>query len=244
MLATAAIAANAQVAATTPPSPSIAALQVAIAKGQTGAESAFWAHVQEVGSPLAESGEGASGNILITFVWRGDSDTRNVVLVNTAIASSDFAESQLAHIAGSNVWYRSYIAQADARFTYELSVNDDMTPFDQVTDWGKRTSTFHVDPLNVHLFRSTIMGGRPLSYFEGPKAPPEPWIKPQTGASKGHLDQVAFVSKQLGNTRDLWVYTPSEFDRLKSAHEGLPLLLVFDGGEYVSSIPTRRSWTI
>jgi enterochelin esterase-like enzyme len=240
MFASAATAVNAQVSPPTsvPLSPSIAALQHALAQRQGGAESEFWAHVQKVGSPLIEPTEGASGNILITFVWRGDLDTRNVVLVNTAIASSDFAESQLARVPATNVWYRTYVARADARFAYELSVNDDMTPFDQVTDWGKRTSTFHVDPMNPHVFRSTIMGGRPLSYIEGPSAPPEPWITSQTGALKGHLNQIPFVSRQLGNTRDLWVYTPSEFETLKSAAGGLPLLLVFDGGEYVSSIPT------
>ena len=221
-----------------PLSPSIAALQHAVVQGTSDAESQFWAHVQQTGSPLIEPAKGASGNILITFLWKGDADTHNVLLVNTAIASSDFAESQLARITGTDVWYRTYLTPASARFTYELSVNDDMTPFDKVTDWGKRTSTFHVDPMNARVFRSTIMGGRPMSYVEGPNASPESWIQTQAVTAKGHLEQTTFVSKRLGNTRDVWVYTPPEFDTLKRDPKGLPLLLVFDGGEYVSSVPT------
>jgi enterochelin esterase family protein len=112
-----------------------------------------------------------------------------------------------------------------------------MIPFDQVTDWGKRTSTFHADPLNARTFRSTIFGGRSLSYVEGPKAPPERWIQQQPSAAKGHLEQSSFTSKKLGNTRDIWIYTPPGFESHRSNLPGLPLLLVFDGGEYISSIP-------
>jgi len=233
-----AVAALASSPASTPRSPSIVNLEEALANGAGDAESAFWAHAQKAGTPLIEGTKDASGNVLLTFVWRGDSATRNVVLVNAAVASSDFSLSQLTHIAGTDIWYRTYVVPADVRFSYELSVNDDMTPFDQVTDWGKRTSTFHSDPMNPRIFRSTIMGGRPLSYAEGPEAPGQPWIKPGTGAAKGRLDQMPFVSRQLGNTRDVWVYTPPDFETLKGTPGGLPLLLVFDGGEYVSSIPT------
>jgi enterochelin esterase family protein len=77
-----------------------------------------------------------------------------------------------------------------------------------------------------------------MSYFEGPKAPPESWIKPQPGISKGRVEEIPFTSKRLGNTRDLWIYTPPGFEKLKTSSAGLPLLLVFDGDEYVSSIPT------
>jgi hypothetical protein len=60
-----------------PLSPSIAALQRAVVKGTSHAESQFWAHVQQTGSPLFEPAKGASGNILITFLWKGDADTHN-----------------------------------------------------------------------------------------------------------------------------------------------------------------------
>ena len=200
------------------------------------AEIQFWDRVKSMGSPLVEPAQD-NRSVLITFVWKGDAQTRNVVLVNTAVASSDLAESQLSRIAGTNVWFRTYAAPASARFVYELSVNDDMTPFDQVTDWGKRTAGFHTDPMNPRTFQSTIFGGRTLSYVEGPAAPPETWIKPTPGVARGKLQQLTFESKQLGNSRELWIYTPPGFESSKSAVAGLPLLMVFDGGEYVSSVP-------
>lgn len=237
LLATTALVAQTAMSSSAPVSPTITKLQSAVSRHSENAEQDFWSQIQKTGTPLVESIANDSHDILVTFLWRGDSETHNVVLVNTAIASSDFRESQLTRIDGTNVWYRTYPARPDARFAYELSINDSMVPFEKVTDWGKRTSTFHLDPLNPHSFRSTIMGGRELSYFEGPKAPAEPWIKPVDGAPKGHVEETKFVSKQLGNTRELWVYTPPGFDSRESK-QSFPLLLVFDGGEYVSSVPT------
>src|SRR6476661_8708965 len=96
-----------------PSSPTIASLQRSISQGTHDAESQFWARVQSMGSPLVEPLDGTKGNILVTFLWKGDSETQNVVLVNTAIASSDFSKSQLSRIEGTNVWYRTYPARAD-----------------------------------------------------------------------------------------------------------------------------------
>jgi enterochelin esterase family protein len=217
-------------------SPTIASLHDALAQGSRDAEAQFWARIQKSGSPLIEQVPGSRDQILITFVWKGDADTRNVVLVNTAIASSDFAQSQLARIPNTDVWYRTYLGRSDARFAYELSVNDDMTPFDKVTDWQKRTTTFHSDPFNPRTFHSTIFGGRALSYLEGPAAPSEEWISVNPRVAKGTVEQTTFTSKRLANTRDLWIYTPPSLQKTKSA--ALPLLVVFDGGEYVSSVPT------
>ena len=50
------------------------------------------------------------------------------------------SEALLARIAGTDVWYRSFPARADARFVYELSPNDNLIPWERVTDWGARTA--------------------------------------------------------------------------------------------------------
>ena len=69
-----------------PVSPAISALRDAVGKNTPGAESQFWARVQRDGAPLVEPIPGDSASILVTFLWRGDSATKNVALVNTAIA--------------------------------------------------------------------------------------------------------------------------------------------------------------
>lgn len=226
-----------------PVSPIISALQSEVARGQSrsatpaasSAEAQFWARIQHDGAPLVEAIPGDSSNVLFTFVWHGDSATRNVALVNTAVASYEPKDALLAHIEGSDVWYRSYAGRADSRFSYELSVNDNLVPFDQVTDWGARSATFHRDPFNARVFESGF--GRGLSVAEGPRAPKEEWIDARPGVAKGRVEQTTVASTLLGTTRDVWVYTPPGYDTLARRGDGLPLLLTFDGGEYVGSIP-------
>ena len=223
-------------AAPPPVSPAIATLEQSVKQGKPGAETEFWARVQRAGTPLVEPIAGDTANVLFTFVWRGDSATRHVALVNAAVAGDVPAEALLTHVAGTNVWYRSYPARADARFAYELSPNDNLIPFEEVTDWGARAATFRRDPLNARVYHATIFG-RDVSYAEGPRAPAEEWIAARPGVAKGRVEQTTFASKLLGTTREVWIYTPPGFDSLASG-EGLPLLLTFDGGEYVESVPT------
>jgi len=222
-----------------PPSPAaskvIAALLDAVSRRAEGAEAKFWARVQHDGAPLVEPIAGDTADVLFTFVWHGDSATRNVALVNTAVASYEPAHALLARVPGTDVWYRSYPARADARFSYELSVNDNLVPFDQVTDWGARSATFHRDPFNARVFESGF--GRGQSVAEGPRAPREEWIVARPDVAKGSVRQTTVASKLLGTTRDVWVYTPPGYDTLARNGAGLPLLLTFDGGEYVRSVP-------
>ena len=225
-------------ARTTPPppptSPTITALQKAAARDAHGAEARFWESVQRVGTPLVEPIAGDSANVLITFLWHGDSATKNVALVNTAIASYEPAQALLTRISGTDVWFRSYPARADARFSYELSVNDNLVSFNDVTDWGERSSTFRKDPFNKRVHASGF--GREQSVAEGPRARRDEWSDVRADVAKGRVEQTTIASKVLGNTREVWVYTPAGYDTLKQK-SGLPLLLTFDGGEYVSSIP-------
>jgi enterochelin esterase-like enzyme len=225
-------------ARTTPPSvldsPAISALRKSAQKDARAAEAQFWTTVQRVGTPLVEPIPDDSANVLFTFLWHGDSATKNVALVNTAIASYEPAQALLTRIGNTDVWYRSYPGRNDSRFSYELSVNDNLVPFDQVTDWGERSATFHKDPFNKRVHASGF--GREQSVAEGPRARRDEWSDVRAGVAKGHVEQTTIASKLLGNTRDVWVYTPPGYDTL-AKNGGLPLLLTFDGGEYVSSIP-------
>jgi enterochelin esterase-like enzyme len=216
-------------------SPAIAALTDAVRRHVPSAESEFWTRVQRDGAPLVERMPGDTANVLFTFVWRGDSATKHVALLNAAVASQVPSEALLARVPGTNVWYRSYPARADARVVYELSPNDNLVPWDRVTDWGARTATFRRDPFNTRVFQAAIVG-RSQSYAEGPRAPKEEWIAERAGVPKGIVAETTFTSKLLGSERRVWIYTPAGYDTLARAGR-LPLLLTFDGGEYVSSVP-------
>jgi enterochelin esterase-like enzyme len=216
-------------------SPTISALQQAVTNQTANAEPQFWSRVERDGAPLVESIAGDTANVLFTFVWHGDSATKNVALVNTAVASYVPKEALLERIPGTDVWYRSYAGRADSRFTYELSVNDNLIPFDEVTDWGARSATFHRDPFNTRVFESGF--GRGQSVAEGARALRDEWIGVRPGVAKGRVEQTSVTSKLLGTTRDVWIYTPANYDSIAQRGGTLSLLLTFDGGEYVKSIP-------
>jgi len=103
-----------------------------------------------------------------------------------------------------------------------------------VDDWGARSATFRRDPFNKRVHASGF--GREQSVAEGPRARRDEWSDVRAGVAKGHVEQTTIASKLLGNTRDVWIYTPAGYDTL-AKQGGLPLLLTFDGGEYVKSIP-------
>jgi enterochelin esterase-like enzyme len=236
-LATAALLAAALADAPPPPvSPTIASLLEAVRHGRPDAASEFWTRVQRTGTPLVESIPGDTTNVLFTFVWRGEPSTHHVALVNAAVASDEPAKALLDRVAGTDVWYRSYPARADARFAYELSPDDNLVPFDSVTDWGTRASTFHNDPFNPRVYHATIFG-RDVSYAEGPRAPREEWIHVRPDVPKGRVEQLTLASKLLGDSRYVWIYTPPGYDTLARRGSGLPMVLAFDGGEFVESVP-------
>ena len=62
-------------------SPRIAALRQELEAGNSPALDAFWREVAEKDAPLFEPVEGNEQQMLVTFLWRGDEETRNVVVI-------------------------------------------------------------------------------------------------------------------------------------------------------------------
>lgn len=65
------------------------------------------------------------------------------------------------------------------------------------------------------------------------------YLSPANAAKNSQLQQYTFNSKTLQNSRDIWIYTPPHYSR--QTDKPLPLLIVFDGQAYISSlVPTPR----
>lgn len=225
-----------------PRSPRLQQLGQEIQSGTPRAAEDFWAEIQRSGSPLVEPIDVDTSVLLVTFLWRDSGDTRNVVVysghTNTlyGFTSEDLARHSMRRLDGTDVWYLSYLLPADARFTYYLSRNDDLTPSADVTDWNARTRTWQVDPLNPRTYR------RPhedrdwtASLLELPGAPPQPWIERGSGVPEGRLEEHRFRSELLDNERRVWVYTPG---LSRSAERTAHLLVMFDGWAAVHRQPT------
>src|SRR5215469_4030033 len=200
-----------------------------------GAAANFWAEIDGTGSPLVEDDPREAAYSLVTFLWRGDAETKNVVIFD-GVAAFD-ARDRMERVRGTNVWFKSYRVRNDARFAYNLSPNDSLKSLDDIKDndeMERRLTEFQLDPLNTRRCPATF---GPLtaeaSYVELPNAPPRPWT-PATVSAKGTVAATRFHSAILNNDRDLWIYRPNGFSRSGGPYA---LLVLFDGARNVKWMP-------
>jgi enterochelin esterase family protein len=218
-----------------PSSPRISVLQNEVQKGSPNAVTRFWDDVRKTGTPLIEPVRGEKENVFVTFLWRGLSDTRNVVVFSQATGINP-ADNQMSNIDGTDVWYRTYRFRRDARFLYSLGPNDDLTPLNSPNiDWQKRFANIGPDPLNPKQYPKVTGRQKPQSVAEMPGAPAQLWVAQNKGTPGGKLEEQKIESRILKNQRSVWVYLPSGYTE-KAA--GYPLLVLFDGREYLDQFYT------
>ncbi len=87
--------------------------------GDAAALKIFWANVIKSGAPLIEPIPTEKNFSFVTFIWRGNSETRNVVIFD-GVADFD-AKDQMVNLVHTDVWYKTYRVRNDARFAYRIS---------------------------------------------------------------------------------------------------------------------------
>ncbi len=215
-------------------SPRIAKLRKEIENSNTGAVAAFWAEVEKQGAPLVEPMENGASDNLVTFLWRANGVTRNVLILFFPYAVAKPNDYQMIQIGDTGVWYRTVKIRRGARFSYSLSPNDPLV-FDGPAI--ARGVTAQADPLNPHRWYENP-GDTKLEYqsmLEMPDAKPQPYIVKRSGVPAGTVEKKRIKSELLKNERDLSIYTPPGYRR-----DGPPngLLVVFDEGAYLTRVPT------
>ena len=200
-------------------------LQQALGRGERDAVGNFWQAVDASGAPLVEMLSGDVEHVLVTFLWRGDSQTQNVLVLG-GWHGYHAAGNQLQRLGDTDIWYRSYRVREGTRATYHLLPNDDSTD----TGWWLRQRAARLDPRNSRTLTIPADDEDPddrdvvLSVFALPNAPADAWAReaPRTSACWS----TTFRSALLGNRRRITVYTPPDYDAA-----GVPcgLLVVFDG---------------
>jgi enterochelin esterase family protein len=209
-------------------SPTIHRLVADIKLHGRDAVDAFWDDVARSGAPLIEPIAADGESSYVTFVWRGDSSTRNVAVIDgvaVGVGDADPARSLMDRLADSDVWYRTYVVRNDGRFHYWLSPNDSL----ESLELDKRSSHPSPDPLNP---RRMSLG---LSYVELKDAPQSVAAITRSNIPAGEVRQLDFHSEVLGNDRKVSVYTPPGFTREPA--RPYALLIVFDGEAYQSLVP-------
>ena len=206
-------------------SPRVARLRADVEAGQRNAVAAFWAEMQTATAPLVEASPRGPRHSLVTFVWRGSDETRNVVIVDgvaPGVGGVLPVNSQLERLGTTDVWFRTYEIRNDARFTYKLSENDSMVSLIA----PERRSTAVRDPLNPRV----SIG---FSFVELAGAPP---LLPEKSDAPlaGTVETARFVNPATGHQHTAWVYLPPG---LKRDGSGYPLIVVLDGTPYTTTIP-------
>lgn len=201
---------------------------------------AFWQEMEDVGTPLIEEHDRENGTALVTFLWRGDDELRNVVVIEW-ITEGDFPAKQMTLMPGSDVWYRSIRIRDDIRTSYQFAPNDSLVPKPEEKDWPTRFAGWRQDPLNTRPLIDPDVDvsedGRSQAscVLELPNAPAQPWIEKRTDVAKGVVSHHRFESNGLQNTRDVWVYRPA-----REVQASAPVLVLFDGERHldVLRVPT------
>lgn len=179
---------------------------------------AFWQQLMGK-CPLAEPISDASRFVRLTFIYRGNQETRNV-----SVFGVDFDESStvLTRFRDTDLWYCTERVEKDARFTYNFAVTSEVK---QATTQGttvRTVTTVTVDPLNPYRYNGEAV-------VELPDAPAQPWLTVTPDASAGALNQFQIDSRYLKESRSIYVYTPPGYDDIIRTGRECGLLVLFDG---------------
>jgi enterochelin esterase-like enzyme len=195
------------------------------------ADEQFWQEIKISGAPLVEPITGDPQYSLVTFLWRGDPSTRNVVVVSP-LALISLQQAEMTQLPGRDVWYLTYRMRNDARMAYRFSPNDSLVPFESEPNFFARMSNFKRDPFNAKTY--DYGGEMTASLLELPGAPSDRWIQAHTEIPHGAVKESKLQSAILKNERSVWLYTPPGYDPSRT----YPLLVVMDGDSYTTLVPT------
>ena len=213
-----------------PESPRITALQKSLAEGDAATLGIFWQQVAAQGTPLIEPIPNDDQNALVTFLFRGNELTEHVVLHSEILRGmwwNNWSDAVLYHLAGTDLFYRSYKLRTDMRFVYWLSPN---RPLVHPRDDSEGDQFLQLDPLNPHVFVEDFN----RSCVEMPAAPPQPWWQVRTQVPTGTIEKRLWHSNILNNDRQIWVYTPPGYT---TDHALYHFLLLFDGNIFTTWVP-------
>lgn len=213
-------------------SPKLQQLANDLKNGIPQAENQFWDEIYQHGAPLVEAGK--KGKTLITFLYHGNQSIKNVRVLGAPFDG----HVHLSKLSGSNIWFKSYEVPVTTRLSYRIAPNVPQLAEDNWHEQRRAVlATSGPDPLNQEpLFGQNggLFGS--ASTLTLAKAPSDHFTQ-HLGNPKGAVTDVHYQSKRLGNTRKISLYQPNKRYPLGSDS---PLLIVFDGDDYLTRVPTPQ----
>src|SRR5262245_53290387 len=200
-------------------------LQKKVKAGDRSAPAGFWKSLAAKGGPLIDPLADSPHHLLVTFLYR-DEKAKNVVVLGL---SGSPIPDPLTRLQGTDLWARSYRIVDDARVAYWFAVDFPLEAASSSNlDFSKIARLFRPDSLNLHRI------GPFQSLLTLPKAGAQPLTLPGRDAAAGEVHAHKITSRMLGNERSVYVYTPPGY---RADGGPYPLLVLFDGSDYLSSIP-------
>jgi enterochelin esterase-like enzyme len=219
--------------------PALAAL-----KADPSGEAAFWERIERDKGPLIEPDPAQPGYSLVTYVFPMPEGAKYVVI---SPGFGQPGDNVLDRLAGTNVCHASYRYRNDVRATYGFLADMPLIDFERATDeemkaFQEAAQAFRPlpDPHHRESFTSRAGEGLPdnvASILSLPDAPDQAIVRSRPDVPHGKVDWHNLKSEVLGNERRVWVYTPPGYDASAAPY---PMLLAFDGGASLTTIPTHR----
>lgn len=207
-----------------------------ILEGNTKAIDEFWKEIKENNTPIIEEIQGDTDNVLITFLYEGDKEVENVVVLDGGLGL-DYEKNKMDRIQDTDIWYKTFKVRNDLRFRYFLTVNDPLNE-----DWQKRNEEcIRIDPLAKEKVLVPKDEETPDSQpwtcnmVELPKAEPKVWSVKRKDTPSGNLEMFRYKSKILNDEYRVWIYTPVGYSK---EEEPCKMLVLTDGFEYVHGLLT------
>ncbi len=228
-------------------SPRLQKLQAELEAGDFEALDTFWKSIEAEGTPIFEPVEGNSEYFWVTFLYKGDKNTQNVLFRSLLVDWENLSAGLLTRVPYTHLWYLTRKVRGDILTTYSIVPNDSLLPLSALKTEKEQMERYFemskTDPLNSETFLFPKDDNDPdgwpefsLSILRGPKAAPQPHVEKRADIPHGEVKESKFKSEILGNERRVWVYTPPGYEQ--KGHKPYHFLFTFDGGSYMTVVPT------
>ena len=155
------------------------------------------------------------GDVLVTYLWLGGIDVPSVQLLGAPTVKEI---EPMQRFERSGLWFFSIRAPKDLRHNYGFIPS---MPFDPQANDEDTQEVLVRDPWNPNLFTDQ-------SHLELPDAPKSPWLLPVDETPRGRVEELTMDSQVLGESRQLGVYLPAQFDPTVT----YPIVIFFDGEQH------------
>lgn len=218
-------------------------LKKELANGNQSALKNFWLKVEKTGTPLIEQIQGEESQKLVTFIVQADEETRNAVIICSLANQDDVLSNNICErIENTDIFYKSFVVLNGTQTIYSISKNNSLKSQRFYDNLMNNWDTLGPDPLNSKKFiqRYKREGKNFIveySVLEMPSAKPSRWVNKRDDIVPGSMISMKFNSEILNSKRQIWIYTPNNFNMSEGPFH---LLIVFDGKAFLEFTQTPQ----